>query len=68
MHVASKHIPVLAAARFFFFFFFPPVQQTTSGIGHRVFRLATNALNVRNNNNSLNNNNNWLPDERSNLA
>ena len=35
-------------------FLFFPVQQTTSGIGHRVnkvgfFRLATNALNVRNN-------------------
>ena len=30
-----------------------PVQQTTSGIGHRVkefFGLATNTLNVRNNN------------------
>ena len=40
------------------FFFFFPVQQTTSGIGHRVkylvvfFGLATNALNVRNNNNN----------------
>ena len=35
------------------FFFFFPVQQTTSGTGHRVkefFGLATNALNVRNNN------------------
>ena len=38
-----------------------PVQQTTSGIGHRVkyllavfFGLATNTLNVRNNNNSNN--------------
>ena len=40
----------------FFLFLFFPVQQTTSGIGHRVkysvvfFGLATNALNVRNNN------------------
>ena len=36
-----------------FLFLFPPAQQTTSGIGHRVkyssfFRVATNALNVRN--------------------
>ena len=39
----------------FFFSFFFPVQQTTSGIGHRAssfFGLATNALNVRNNNNN----------------
>ena len=40
----------------FLFFIFFPVQQTTSGIGHRVqvvfFGLATNALNVRNNNNN----------------
>ena len=39
----------------FFFLSSFPVQQTTSGIGHRVdrvvfFGLATNALNVRNNN------------------
>ena len=40
-----------------------PVQQTTSGIGHRVkylivfFGLATNTLNVRNNDNHNNNNN-----------
>ena len=42
--------------RMYVYVFFP-VQQTTSGIGHSVeylvvfFRLATNALNVRNNNN-----------------
>ena len=48
----------------FFFCSLFPVQQTTSGIGHRVkyqvvfFGLATNTLNVRNNNKtdfSLNN-------------
>ena len=36
-----------------------PVQQTTSGIGHRVkyfWGLATNTLNMRNNNNSNDNN------------
>ena len=44
----------------FFFCSLFPVQQTTSGIGHRVkysgsfFGLATNTLNVRNNNNNLN--------------
>ena len=37
---------------------FFPVQQTTSGIGHGVFKvvfsgLATNALNVGNSNNNL---------------
>ena len=42
---------------FFFFFFFPVLQQITRGIGHCVnkvvfFGLATNALNVRNNNNT----------------
>ena len=39
----------------FFFCSLFPVQQTTSGIGHRVssfFGLATNTLNVRNNNNN----------------
>ena len=44
------------AARLVFCSLFP-VQQTTSGIGHRVkyssfFGLATNTLNVRNNNNN----------------
>ena len=37
----------------FFFCSLSPVQQTTSGIGHRVnyfFGLASNTLNVRNNN------------------
>ena len=41
------------AARLFFFSLFFPVQQITSGIGHRVkcfFGLATNTLNVENNN------------------
>ena len=40
---------------FFLLFFF--VQQTTSGIGYReikyFFRLATDTLNVRNNNNFI---------------
>ena len=43
------------ATRLFSSSLFFPVQQTTSGIGHRVIffsGLATNTLNVRNNNNN----------------
>ena len=42
----------------FFFCYLFPVQQTTSGIGHPCkvvfFGLATNTLNVRNDNNNNN--------------